>query len=90
MPAKPARRTAAKPAKRITKRTAGRKATTKRGAAAPPPPPLVYTIPAAARELKVSDKTVRRLINEGELRARRVGTQLRITHAELERFLGLS
>jgi excisionase family DNA binding protein len=48
---------------------------------------LVYNVRGTARALDVSESTVRRLIDRGDLRARRVGAQLRITRAELERYL---
>jgi excisionase family DNA binding protein len=47
-------------------------------------------IPAVARRLDVCDKTVRRLIGRGELRAHRIGRLLRISEEELDRFLDLS
>lgn len=48
----------------------------------------VYTIEEVAKILKVSEETVRRLIASGELDARRVGRQYRITRAALDKFLG--
>ncbi len=51
--------------------------------------PLI-DICAVARRLDVCAKTVRRLIARGELRAYRVGRQLRIGEDELIRFLDAS
>lgn len=50
----------------------------------------VYTIEEVAKILKVSVETVRRLITNGELDARRVGRQYRITRAALDKVLGKS
>jgi excisionase family DNA binding protein len=47
-------------------------------------------IPAVARRLGISVKTVRRFIARGELRAHRIGRQLRISEEELLRFLDAS
>jgi excisionase family DNA binding protein len=47
-------------------------------------------VPAVARRLDVSEKTVRRLIARGELRAHRIGRLLRISEEELGRFLDSS
>ena len=47
-------------------------------------------VPAVARRLHVSDKTVRRLIARGELHAHRIGRQLRISEEELRRFIDAS
>lgn len=44
-------------------------------------------IPAVARRLDVCDKTVRRLIARGELRAHRIGRLLRVSEEELRRFI---
>ena len=44
-------------------------------------------IATIARRLKVSDKTVRRFIARGELRAYRIGRQLRISDQDYFRFL---
>jgi len=48
----------------------------------------VYTVEETAKILKVSPDTVRKLINNGELEARRVGRQLRVTREAIDRFLG--
>ena len=48
----------------------------------------VYTIDEAAKILKVSTETVRKLIANKELEARRVGRQYRITREAIDRFLG--
>ena len=47
----------------------------------------VYTIEEVAKMLKVSQMTVRRLIDEGELEAFKVGNQWRIKKEALERFM---
>lgn len=50
----------------------------------------VFTIEEVAKILKVSEETVRRLISNGELEARRVGRQYRITREAINKFLGRS
>lgn len=47
----------------------------------------VYTVEQVAEILMVSPQTVRKLIREKKLRTIRVGVQIRITQAELDRFL---
>lgn len=46
------------------------------------------TLAAAARRLSVDVRTVRRLINRGELRATKIGRVWRIRESEVERLLG--
>jgi excisionase family DNA binding protein len=46
-------------------------------------------IPTIADRLGVCDKTVRRLIARGELRAYRIGRQIRISDQDYFRFLEL-
>lgn len=48
---------------------------------------MYYTVEQVAELLKVSPQTVRRLIREGQLKAVRVGIQLRVKKEELDRFL---
>lgn len=50
----------------------------------------VYTIAETAKLLKVSEETVRRLIANGDLEARRVGRQYRITRETIDKYLGIS
>jgi excisionase family DNA binding protein len=50
-------------------------------------PPLAYSLEEAAQQLSVSSQSVRRLIDRGELKARRVGTRVIVPKNELERFL---
>jgi excisionase family DNA binding protein len=47
----------------------------------------LLNVPAVARRLDVSQKTIRRLVARGELRAHRIGRLLRISEEELDRFL---
>lgn len=47
----------------------------------------LLNIQATARRLGVCEKTVRRLIERGELRAHKVGRQHRISEDDLARFL---
>lgn len=47
----------------------------------------LHDVPEVARRLNVSEKTVRRLIVRHELRAYRIGRQLRISEGELMRYL---
>ena len=49
---------------------------------------VVYTIPEAMKLLKVSDKTVRRLLQSGELEAVKVRGQWRIKKESLDKLLG--
>jgi excisionase family DNA binding protein len=48
----------------------------------------VLTLPETACFLRVSPKTVQRLISGGKLKAFTVGRAIRIRRAELERFIG--
>ena len=47
---------------------------------------VVYTIAELAKLLKVSEKTVRTLIDAGDIEAFKVGNQWRITREALDRF----
>lgn len=47
----------------------------------------VYSIEEAAKLLKVSHKTIVRMIERGEIRTNKVGRQHRIPRSELEKFL---
>jgi excisionase family DNA binding protein len=49
--------------------------------------PGVFTIPEAAEKAKVSANTIRRQIKAGKLRARRIGSCVRILEPELARWL---
>lgn len=49
--------------------------------------PKLRTIPQVAERLQVDDKTVRRLIKGGVLKAYRLGRQLRISDDDLLAFL---
>ena len=51
-----------------------------------PPPPLL-TVAAAADVLNVSVKTVRRLIDRGDLRPLRIGRALRVSAEDLTLYL---
>jgi excisionase family DNA binding protein len=48
---------------------------------------MYYTVEEVANVLRVSPPTVRKLIKEGQLKAVRVGVQIRIQKEELDRFL---
>ena len=48
--------------------------------------PDYLTIPEVAERLRVSDKTVRRLLKRGELRGLKVGAQWRISTSDLVAF----
>jgi excisionase family DNA binding protein len=55
-----------------------------------PPPPAVeplYTIGQSAEALQCSEKTVRRLIERGELHVVRLGTAVRIAPAALRELI---
>jgi excisionase family DNA binding protein len=49
--------------------------------------PLAITIPDAAKRLSVSERTIRRLIERGELRAVRVGRVWRVPMEALRDYL---
>jgi excisionase family DNA binding protein len=55
--------------------------------ASKPTPPVVYTVAEIAKLMKVSTKTVRRWIKNGDLIAHRLGRQLRITESDLAAFI---
>lgn len=58
--------------------------------AVPKPNPAItplLTIPQAAEVLQVSERTVRRWIDRGELIAHRIGRQWRISQMDLETFI---
>lgn len=51
-------------------------------------PPLLLTVKRVAELLQCSEKTVRRRIQSGELKASPIGRQYRIRLEDLEDFLG--
>ena len=51
------------------------------------PSPQMLNVAAVAQHLRVSTKTVRRLITAGELPAHRIGRSLRISADDLHLFL---
>jgi excisionase family DNA binding protein len=50
----------------------------------------VYTTTETAKQLRVSELTIRRLIKAGQIKAVMVGKQMRITQCELNRILGIT
>jgi excisionase family DNA binding protein len=52
-----------------------------------PAPTIFYTIPDTARRFKVSTKTVRRWIEQGELEVYRFGKQIRIAEIDICAFI---
>jgi len=50
-------------------------------------PRLAYSIKETAKIIGVSEKSVRRLIDRGILKSSKALRHIRITHAEIERFL---
>ena len=48
-----------------------------------------FSVDEVAQDLGVSGKTVRRRINDGELRAHRIGRQLRISEQDYRAFVAL-
>src|SRR5262245_19439376 len=48
----------------------------------------LYTVETVAERLQVHVKTVRRYIQEGRLKARRIGKEYRVTHADLTALAG--
>jgi excisionase family DNA binding protein len=55
---------------------------------AEPKPFRLYTVKETAKQLASSEKTVRRLIDRGELRSHNIGRSIRIDHEDLAAFLG--
>lgn len=55
--------------------------------APPPPGPRFLSVYALADELGISEKTVRRLVCDGEIAHVRVGGQVRIARDDLERYI---
>ncbi len=59
----------------------------------PVPPPTdtdLYTLAQIARKGKVSVKTVRRLVDRGELKRHRIGAQIRVSDTDWRAFLARS
>jgi excisionase family DNA binding protein len=52
------------------------------------PLPPILTIPDVAHVMKVHHTTVRQIIHSGELRARKVGAQWRISADALREYMG--
>ena len=46
-----------------------------------------FTVSEVARELRVSDISIRRLVYSGQLRAKKIGTAVRIFADDLDRYL---
>jgi excisionase family DNA binding protein len=55
--------------------------------AAQPEQPALHSIPAIAQRLDVSEKSIRRYIERGLLRAYKIGGQIRIAEEDLLAFL---
>lgn len=49
--------------------------------------PALFSVPEVADLLKVSTKTVRRWINQGDLAVHRLGRQIRISEPDLVAFI---
>ena len=47
----------------------------------------MYSVKEVAKELKVHENTIRRWIRDGDLKALKVGKQVRITDEQLKQFL---
>jgi excisionase family DNA binding protein len=47
----------------------------------------MYTVDEVAKMLRVSTETIRKLIASGEIRAKRVGRQFRISQEALDEYL---
>ena len=47
-----------------------------------------YTVDEVAKSLKVDPRTVRTLIDKGDIKATTVGRQIRISETSLKRYLG--
>ena len=60
-----------------------------KGASRRPDPICLYSVKQVAEQCGLSEKTIRRHIENGRLRFQRVGRAIRVSHAELLIFLGL-
>ena len=49
----------------------------------------ILTVTEVAEYLKLSDKTIRRMISTGQLKASKVGGSWRIKEADIEKFLDI-
>lgn len=49
---------------------------------------LAYSVSEAAKAISVGKSTIYRLINDGEIDARKIGTRTLITASSLRRFVG--
>lgn len=49
--------------------------------------PQLLTVSDVAERLRISAKTVRRQVDQGELRVHRIGRQLRVSEQDLEAFI---
>jgi putative molybdopterin biosynthesis protein len=47
----------------------------------------MYTVEEIAKMLKVSTETIRKLIARGEIKAKRIGKQYRVTQEALDEYL---
>jgi excisionase family DNA binding protein len=47
----------------------------------------LLTVPEVAERLRLCPKTIRRMIDRGELRVHRIGRQLRISEEDLDAYL---
>ena len=58
----------------------------------PPSPPgeVLFTLQEIARKAKISIKTVRRLVDAGELKTHRIGAQIRVSEGDWQAFLARS
>ena len=54
----------------------------------PPRTARLLTLTDVAEQLVVSSKTVRRWVEQGDLRTHRLGRQLRVSEEDLQTFLG--
>ncbi len=52
-----------------------------------PAGPIALTINESAEALRVSPRTLQKLISDGEIRPARIGRRVLLTPAELERFV---
>jgi len=56
----------------------------------PTPTPRLLSVATVALRLAVSEKTIRRLVQDGRLLSHRVGRQIRISESDLATFLAQS
>lgn len=50
-------------------------------------PPILYTVPEAAERLRISERTMTRLINEGTIRSCKIGYRRMVHRTHLDEYV---